>query len=58
LSCGAVWCGRARDGAVEVIVAVDVDGPVIVAAHVHGNDTVIVIGPVDATSATASSADR
>jgi len=26
-----------------VIVAVDVIGPVIVAVHVHGNDTVIVI---------------
>ena len=34
---------RARDGGVEVIVAVDVIGPVIVAVHVHGNDTVIVI---------------
>jgi len=26
---------KARDGAVEVIVAVDVRGPVIVAVHVH-----------------------
>jgi hypothetical protein len=33
----------ARAGGVEVIVIVDVIGPVIVAVHVHGNDTVIVI---------------
>ena len=32
--------------AVDVIVAVDVIGPVIVAVHVHGNDTVVVIRPV------------
>jgi hypothetical protein len=32
---------------VAVIVIVDVIGPVIVAVHVHGNDTVIVILPVD-----------
>jgi len=30
-------------GDVEVSVAVDVHGPVVVAVHVHGNDTVIVI---------------
>jgi len=33
----------ARDGGVEVIVAVDVGGPVTVAVHVHVNDTLIVI---------------
>ena len=43
---------------VAVIVDVLVIGPVIVAVHVHGNDTVIVIRPVDATSATAASTGR
>jgi hypothetical protein len=33
---GARQGTKARDGAVEVIVAVDVGGPVIVAVHVHG----------------------
>jgi hypothetical protein len=33
----------AGDRGVEVIVAVDVIVPVIVAVHVHGNDTLIVI---------------
>jgi len=47
-----------RGGGVEVIVAVDVIGPVTVAVHVHVNDTVIAIGPVDATSATAASTGR
>jgi hypothetical protein len=32
-----------------VIVVVDVIAPVIVALHVHGNDTVIVIRPVAET---------
>jgi hypothetical protein len=32
-----------RGGSVEVIVAVDVIGTLIVAVHVHGNDTMIVI---------------
>ena len=34
---------HALTGGVDVIVAVDVIGPVIVAVHVHGNDTLIVI---------------
>jgi hypothetical protein len=36
-----------------VIVAVDVVGPVIVAVHVHGNDTLIVIRPVEGGCVTA-----
>ena len=32
---------------VDVIVAVDVIGPVIVAVHVNGNGPVVVIGAVD-----------
>jgi len=43
----------------NVIVAVDVighRGPV--AVHVHGNDTVIVIRPVDGSDATAASPGR
>ena len=41
---GATAPGRdAPTGGVEVIVTVDVVGPVIVAVHVHVNDTVIVI---------------
>jgi len=43
---------------VPVDVVVDVIGPLIVAVHVHGNDTVIVIRPVDETSATAASTGR
>ena len=33
--------------AVDVIVRVDVIVPVIVAVHLHGNDTVSVIAPLD-----------
>jgi hypothetical protein len=35
---------------VDVIVTVDVIDTVAVAVHVHGNDTVIVIRPVDGRS--------
>ena len=38
---------------VEVIVAVDIVGPVIVDVHMNGNDTVVVIRPVDGSRATA-----
>jgi hypothetical protein len=37
---------------VKVIVAVDVIDTVIVAVHVHGNDTMIVIRPVDGSRET------
>jgi len=41
-----VYLGQALDHAsVDVIVAVDVAGPVIVAVHLNGNETVVVIGP-------------
>jgi hypothetical protein len=41
-----------------VIVDVDVIDTVAVAVHVHGNDTVIVIRPVDGRAATAASIGR
>jgi hypothetical protein len=41
-----------------VIVAVEVIDTVIVAVNVHGNDTVIVIRPVDGSDATAASTGR
>lgn len=41
-----------------MVVAVDVIGPVIVAVHVNGNDTVIVIRPVDGSDATAATTGR
>lgn len=50
--------GRRRDADVIVIVIVDVIGPVIVAVHVHGNDTVIVIRPEVRNYATATSTGR
>jgi hypothetical protein len=43
---------------VDVIGAVDVIGTVAVAVHVHGNDTVIVIRPVDGSDATPASPGR
>jgi hypothetical protein len=45
----------AHHTSVEVIVAVEVIGPVIVAVHLHGNDTMIVIRPVYGSCATAQS---
>jgi hypothetical protein len=41
-----------------VIVIVDVIVPVIVAVHVHGNATVIVIPPVNGSDATAAPSGR
>ena len=41
-----------------MIVDVDVIDTVIVAVHVNGNDTVIVIEPVDDRDATASGGGR
>jgi hypothetical protein len=41
-----------------VIVIVDVIDTVAVAVHVHGNDTVIVIRPVDGSGATAAVSGR
>jgi hypothetical protein len=43
---------------VELIVTVDVVGPMIVIVHVHGNDAVIVIRPVDGGCATANKLTR
>jgi hypothetical protein len=43
---------------VDVIVAVDVIDTVIVSVHVHGNDTVIVIRPVDGSDALAANTGR
>jgi len=41
-----------------VIVVVDVIAPVIAPVIVHGNDTVFVIRPVDATNASAARTGR
>ena len=41
-----------------MIVIVDVIDTVAVAVHVHGNDTVIVIRPVDGSDATAAPSGR
>lgn len=41
-----------------MIVADDVIDTVAVSVHVHGNDTVIVILPVDGSEATATSSGR
>jgi hypothetical protein len=43
---------------VDVIGAVEVIDTVAVAVHVHGNDTVFVIRPVDGRDATAASLGR